>query len=296
MRGPLTPSGRVVRLPNRRTYHWTLTAFSTPLIQDLQQWLSHLPPTLALKPAPLNIRAVKLNPAPTTYDQLWRTEYLDAPLKLSFQSPTSFRYRGEHLPLPWPRNLFHSYLRRWNLFSGHPIEPEPFLDWVDASVLIRKHHLQSVKVYAGRRGIINGFTGAVELGLTRTGVKHPDYPHLFQVLGRLAPYCGTGHKTPFGLGQTRLGWTALQPELTATTAQTLLSERIEQLTQTFLVQRQRQGGTRAQHTAETWATILARRELGDSLQDIAQDLDMRYETVKTYAKLARRSLGDRNQR
>ena len=30
--------------------------------------------------------------------------------------------------------------------------------------------------------------------------------------------------------------------------------------------------------------------MGDSLQAIAQDLEMPYETVKTYAKLARREL------
>ena len=35
---------------------------------------------------------------------------------------------------------------------------------------------------------------------------------------------------------------------------------------------------------------LARREMGDSLNIIAQDLEMPYETVKTYVKLARRSL------
>ena len=49
-------------------------------------------------------------------------------------------------------------------------------------------------------------------------------------------------------------------------------------------------GDRARKTAETWATILARRERGESLQDIAIDLEMPYETVKTYTKLARRAL------
>ena len=72
--------------------------------------------------------------------------------------------------------------------------------------------------------------------------------------------------------------------------QTLLAERISELTQHFLAQRQRQGGNRAQDIAETWATILARREMGESLQAIADDLEMRYQTVKTYVKLARRAI------
>jgi CRISPR-associated endoribonuclease Cas6 len=40
----------------------------------------------------------------------------------------------------------------------------------------------------------------------------------------------------------------------------------------------------------TWATILARREMGDPLKIIAEDLQMLPLTVKTYAKLARKAL------
>ncbi|MEQ9549126.1 MAG: hypothetical protein RIM23_05860 [Coleofasciculus sp. G3-WIS-01] len=70
----------------------------------------------------------------------------------------------------------------------------------------------------------------------------------------------------------------------------LTSGKTLKLTQEFLAQRQRQGGSRAQDIAETWATILARREMGESLNAIADDLEMRYQTVKTYAKLARRAI------
>lgn len=72
--------------------------------------------------------------------------------------------------------------------------------------------------------------------------------------------------------------------------QTLLAERIAELAALFLSQRKRTGGSRANQIAETWATILARRDLGESLQVIAEDLKMPYETVKTYAKLARQEL------
>ena len=63
----------------------------------------------------------------------------------------------------------------------------------------------------------------------------------------------------------------------------LLAKRIEDLTETFKAQRKRTGGQRASEIASKWATILARREMGDSLQLIAQDLEMPYETFKTYA-------------
>ncbi|MBE9140171.1 hypothetical protein IQ254_23730 [Nodosilinea sp. LEGE 07088] len=131
-------------------------------------------------------------------------------------------------------------------------------------------------------------------GLGAKANDNPEYVQLFYTLGHYAPYCGTGHKTTFGLGQTRLGWhlsQATPQEMPA--AQRLLADRIDELTTYFVNQKKRTGGHRAQDSAETWATVLARRELGDSLQAIADDLEIPYETAKTYSKLARRSLREK---
>ncbi|MEM1393411.1 MAG: hypothetical protein AAGG00_08985 [Cyanobacteria bacterium P01_H01_bin.150] len=51
---------------------------------------------------------------------------------------------------------------------------------------------------------------------------------------------------------------------------------------------ERTGVTRAINVREKRATILARRETGESLQDIAIDLEIPYETVKTYIKLTKK--------
>jgi CRISPR-associated endoribonuclease Cas6 len=75
-----------------------------------------------------------------------------------------------------------------------------------------------------------------------------------------------------------------------------VSERIAELTEIFTLQRKRIGGDRATKIAETWAMVLARRELGESLQAIAVDLEIPYETAKTYSKLARRALRDAGDR
>jgi CRISPR-associated endoribonuclease Cas6 len=72
----------------------------------------------------------------------------------------------------------------------------------------------------------------------------------------------------------------------------LLPERIEELTTIFTAQRKRIGGERTEKIATTWAMILARREMGESLQIIAEDLEIPYTTAKTYVKLARRMLKD----
>jgi CRISPR-associated endoribonuclease Cas6 len=296
LQGITTTAAGSPQLKAQATYTWTITALSQPVAAWLATWLQALPTQLELRGAPLRIldwdlsKATSSHPA-TTYDQLFEQSYLDtSTLKLSFLSPTSFRRRGNHFPLPVPINLFHSYLRRWNDFSGIEFESEDFLDWIEESVLIQQHQLQSIKIVAGKKGSVTGFTGAIELGLARVAYSEPEYVKLFWALGRFAPYCGTGHKTTFGLGQTQSGWAVKHQTEPIPALQTLLADRIAELTQIFIAQRKRTGGNRATQIAETWATILARRDLGESLMAIADDLEMPYLTVKTYAKLARQEL------
>lgn len=293
LEGQLLPSGKQLQIQANQTYHWHVNAISQPVVQFLSQWLTQLPPILELRNAPLQIKQVQIIHPPTTYSQLLNSptnKYSD--ISLSFVSPTSFRRKGHHFPLPVPVNLFHSYLRRWNDFSGTPVEQEAFLEWIDENVIIHQHRLESVKVAAGKRGSVTGFTGAMSCGLSKPALANTEFTQLFYALVQLAPYCGTGHKTTFGLGQTRLDWVEAEQTTPSGVLTNLLGERIDELTAIFTAQRKRTGGERADKIASTWATILARREMGESLQVIAQDLEMPYITVKTYVKLARRALKD----
>ncbi|MGF1673187.1 MAG: CRISPR-associated endoribonuclease Cas6 [Rivularia sp. (in: cyanobacteria)] len=288
LNGEIISSGRKIQISTNHKYCWYLTALSQPVQQWIAEWVKKMPSTIDLRTVNLKIDACNIVHAPTTYAQLLNSEH-SKNVSLKFISPTSFRRKGHHFPLPLPTNIFHSYLRRWNNFSGMAFEQDDFLAWVDECVLVNRCQISTDKVLAGKKGAVTGFTGAIELSLTREAAKQPEYQQLFYALGQLAPYCGTGHKTTFGLGQTRLGWSSkiLQdiPQV-----ENLLAKRIEDLTETFKAQRKRTGGERASEIASKWATILARREMGESLQVIAQDLEMPYETVKTYVKLARREL------
>ena len=116
-----------------------------------------------------------------------------------------------------------------------------------------------------------------------------DYVRLFHALCRFAPYCGTGHKTTFGLGVTRLEWSADWNESLPTIAEMTLGDRVQALSEIFLSQRV-QRGERVRQAAELWATVYARHERGESLTAIADDLALPYASVKTYSKLARRAL------
>jgi CRISPR-associated endoribonuclease Cas6 len=286
--GEIISTGRQLQLSANSTYRWYVTVLSGRVQEWLAQWTNNLPSIIDLRDAPLQIKACNIFHPPTTYAQLLNSE-VGGTLTLQFLTPTSFRRKGHHFPLPVPANIFHSYLRRWNDFSGMTVEQDEFLDWVDNCVLINRCQLTTMKVPGGKRGSVTGFTGAVELGLTNVAGKNPEYYQLFYALGKLAPYCGTGHKTTFGLGQTRLGWSS-EVVQNIPDVQTVLAKRIEDLVEIFKAQRKRTGGTRADETASKWATILARREMGESLQVVAEDLEMPYETVKTYVKLARRAL------
>ncbi len=283
--------GQSLQLIKDKPYRWRVNGLSKRVAQGLETWLRQLPHEMELDNAPLFIESVHLAQPATTYSKLHQVgEASSGSVSLSFASPTSFRRKGHHLPLPWPTNVFHSYLRRWNHFASKKIDQGDFLTWIDSHVIIQQHQMASSKVAAGKQGSVTGFTGAVTYALDRKSADEPTYQAMFYTLAQLAPYCGTGHKTTFGLGETQLGWQRDRPEQTASSKQQALTQRIEALTALFLSQKKRQGGDRAQRTAEKWATILARREKGDSLGAIAQDMNLAYETAKTYSKLARRSL------
>ena len=167
------------------------------------------------------------------------------------------------------------------------------MEWVDENVIIQRHQISTAKVPGGKRGLVTGFTGAVEFGLSKDAFLNPEYVNLFKALGQLAPYCGTGHKTTFGLGQTRLGWLIESEKIEVASPETLLANRIAQITEMLMAKQKRTGGNRAIAVCEKRAVILARRETGESLQDIATDLEIPYETVKTYVKLTRKILANK---
>jgi CRISPR-associated endoribonuclease Cas6 len=291
LEGELLPSGKQLQLQANQIYHWQVNALSQPVVDFLRYWVDNIPATVELKNAPMQIKQVSIvHPARTYAELLNSSVNQTSEVSLSFISPTSFRRKGHHFPLPVPANLFHSYLRRWNDFSGIPIEQEDFINWIDEGVIIHQHRLESIKVAAGKHGSVTGFTGAICLGLSKSALANVEFTRLFYALVKLAPYCGTGHKTTFGLGQTRLSWVESELNTSSQALTNILGERIAQLTAIFASQKKRLGGDRTDKTSITWATILARREMGDPLKVIAEDLQMPPLTVKTYAKLARRAL------
>ncbi len=116
LEGQLLASGKQLQLVANQIYHWHINGLSQRVALFLKQWLTHLPQTIDLRGASLQIKQVSIAHPPTTYAQLLRSLTQQSVVDLSFVSPTSFRRKGHHFPLPVPENLFHSYqdLRNWH--------------------------------------------------------------------------------------------------------------------------------------------------------------------------------------
>jgi CRISPR-associated endoribonuclease Cas6 len=280
------------------TYTWTISALSNDLCEWLRNWYSDHPETINLYNGNFAIAQISINQPATTYNNLWSaSSNPESKFTLAFLTPTCFRSKNHHLPLPIPYNIFHSYLRRWNAFAPEAFPQEEFLTWIEKVVYITSYDLECTKVAVAKQGYVTGFTGTVEFAVDLKASRNSDFERLLSALIKLAAYCGTGHKTTFGLGQTRLigkneigNGKSEKDLITTTPIQEHLIKRIAELTDLFLQTKKRQGGDRAQNTATVWATILARRELGESLKVIAIDLDMPYETVRKYAQAARKAI------
>lgn len=298
--GEMTENEDRLILFEGKTYHWYLSALSQRVVRWFRHWLHNMPRYIILnfKQPPestfpdkiyLSIQSVDIALPATTYSNLLQT-ISRKKFALSFLSATSFRSKGNHYPLPAPDKLFHSYLRRWNHFAPHKFDRDLFLLWIEENVIITRHQLDSLRVPGGKRGLVTGFVGSVELDLAKSTSDNPEFIKLYKALGQLAPYSGTGHKTTFGLGQTRLGWQDRQPDILSMSVETFIVQRQREIFEALMATQKRTGGDRAKKICQTRSLILARREFGESLVSIAEDLKMPYDTVKTYAKLARRAL------
>jgi CRISPR-associated endoribonuclease Cas6 len=135
-------------------------------------------------------------------------------VRLEFASPTAFRSEGADIPLPIPDQVFRGYWQKWNAFAPEALQINDI--WPEfTKKCIRVSELSGLNTERwsfadGTRGVATGFTGAAGFYLLP---KHQcgdfaDYwenaDRVLQTLCIFSFYCGTGHHTTIGLGQTRL--------------------------------------------------------------------------------------------
>lgn len=314
--GNLQPQNRSFTFSTTEQYQWSIAALTQSVCKWMQNWLRKPPQTIKLRSGTFIIQSWQISLPATTYETIWgeAENPSQTELSLTFTTPTSFRKRSNHMPLPIPENIFQSYLRRWNDFAHLEFELEEFREWINDCVVILRHDIRSQKTQAGKQGSVTGFVGSVQFGLTPKAKNEPEYVQLIHSLIACAPYFGTGHKVTFGLGQTQAGWfvdRAIGKDVKPTQVerpiekkvkptqsdrpkvkpiQSEVSHRQNELKEFFFSRKKRRGGERAEKAAEVWAAIVARQEAGKTIPEIAAELELAYDTVKQYSKRARKVL------
>ncbi|MBU2610999.1 MAG: CRISPR system precrRNA processing endoribonuclease RAMP protein Cas6 [Chloroflexi bacterium] len=199
-----------------------VTTFEQRLSEMLLEMVKDLPPHLTLYKMDFRLDGWTLDPAQhpwagqTSFAALAQAERVNSrsrEVRLEFASPTAFRSEGADTPLPIPALILRSLWQRWNAVVTQPMQIHAL--WPEfAAACVKVSELTAVNterwVFAeGTRGAATGFTGTV--GLTLLPERQcrdwaacwEGADRVLQSLAQFAFYCGTGHHTTIGMGQTR---------------------------------------------------------------------------------------------
>ncbi len=131
---------------------------------------------------------------------------------LEFLSPTGFRSNGKDIAEPVPALVFRGCWQKWNRFAPAKMRMHPDLPrFVQDCVAARARadfELQRIVFAGGKRGGAVGFTGSVDFGIQPAGLAGdwsaglPGWSAQVRALAMFSFFCGVGHHTTVGLGQT----------------------------------------------------------------------------------------------
>lgn len=125
-------------------------------------------------------------------------------VRLRFLSPASFRSQGMHYPLPDPVLVYQSWLTQWNAFAPEELRINvALLDIVAAHVAVGRYNLRTRLVDLGTNWKVVGFVGDVKFNILQARKIGKEWVKRLNLLADFAAFCGTGHKTAQGLGQTK---------------------------------------------------------------------------------------------
>ena len=200
---PFTISDLFHRRGSEDTF-WRVTLLQDEMVEPLARGLmtaSHV--NLLGSAAPIRHQAVDLQGQ--SYGDLVRQARTDTRIEVRFVSPTSFRSQEMHYLLPDPLTVWQSWLSRWNSFAPQELQYNVnTLDAVSAHVAISRYELRTETTrYEGDRYQQIGFVGQVSYRVVRAHLLGEEMVRRLNALADYALYCGTGHHTTRGMGQTR---------------------------------------------------------------------------------------------
>jgi CRISPR-associated endoribonuclease Cas6 len=136
-------------------------------------------------------------------------------VRMEFVSPTAFRNNGLDICAPSSGQIFRSLWEKWNAFAPEPMQIHEF--WpqfandcilVDELTAVNTTHWEFAE---GARGAATGFTGTVGFSLMPKNKVKKDWQQywdgaatVLQSLANFSFYCGVGHHTTIGMGQSKV--------------------------------------------------------------------------------------------
>jgi CRISPR-associated endoribonuclease Cas6 len=120
-------------------------------------------------------------------------------ISLRFLTPTSFRFGDVDLPLPFPRLVFRSFMKRFEEFYQVAFLPD-FEEQVERYTGISNLYHVNTDMIRTKKVHLIGFTGRVTYEISKKAP--PDLVFQMNLLADYAFFCGTGKKTTVGMGQT----------------------------------------------------------------------------------------------
>ena len=212
--GLRSEGGKEAAAPAGALLRWRVTVFEAELARLwLAQVLPALPEQVTIGGLPLAVRGWTADGTAdgwagvSSYAELVRrytlSERPPGPwINLRFASPTTFRSGGSHVPLPIPGLILGHWLDKWNAFSPLALHPD-VRAFAEQEVVINRYDLHTEPVWLGGakgQALIIGFVGQCSLTVRNDDPYWRRIPHL---LAAYSFWCGTGHQTTVGLGQTR---------------------------------------------------------------------------------------------
>ncbi len=200
-----------------------VTTFNKELSElVLRQILPRLPAKVDLYKMSFYLEGWTLDPAQHTWAgqssytnlaQEYELTQSSQSVRLEFVTPTAFRSQGADIPLPIPGHILRGWWQKWNAFAPEPMQIHSvWPEFANACVMVSELggiNSDRWTFAEGTRGAATGFTGVAGFHLLPKrqcgdfAAFWDGADQVLQNLARFAFYCGTGHHTTIGMGQTR---------------------------------------------------------------------------------------------
>ncbi len=134
----------------------------------------------------------------STWAELIDRSAARASFRFEFLTPTAFRSGPATISLPIPTLVFGHFRSRWNTFA--PVDLRPDVAFEDITFLLSHLEIATPETLWFKKASHVGFIGRVAIE-ARSG--SPERLRALDALASIAPFCGTGAGTTFGMGVTR---------------------------------------------------------------------------------------------